>query len=275
MSKNISPATFICQQPGYSPSHLDVISLARMPKPHNRNISASDLAAAARLKAIWEGLPKAQRPTQQALADAWDAGGEANQSLISQFMNGRIALHYRAVMFFAKQLGCKAEQIRNDLPEQAAVKTASDSDAEWEVVKAYAQAVGLGSGPEAQEYAETHKLKFRAESLARKRLNPDRLAVMYGHGDSMEPRIHAGDAILFDTSDTRIRDGYIYVIMVPGAGGHEYQVKRCEVIDDLVFFKADNPHGDHLWRKPRRMDDPRNPTTIIGRVRWIGSWEGT
>lgn len=142
------------------------------------------------------------------------------------------------------------------------------------VVLGYAQGVGLSDGVEAQEYAETHKLKFRTESLARKRLNPDNLAVFYGKGDSMEPRIQSGDAVLFDQSDTRPRDGALFVITVPGAGAESYSVKRCEVIDDLVLFKADNPNGDHNWRKPRRMDDPKRPIKIIGRVRWIGSWEG-
>lgn len=145
---------------------------------------------------------------------------------------------------------------------------------DWADVQGFAQAVGLGSGPEAQEYAETHRLKFRADSLARKRLNPARLAVMYGSGESMEPRILAGDAILFDTSDTRPRDGHLYVILAPGAGGREYQVKRCEILDDAVYFRADNPQGDHNWRKPRRMDNKRSPIQIVGRVRWIGSWEG-
>lgn len=144
----------------------------------------------------------------------------------------------------------------------------------WTEVQGFAQAMGLGTGPEAQEYAETHKLKFRADSIARKRLNPSKLAVMYGAGDSMIPRIHQGDAILFDTSDTRPRDGRLYAIMVPGAGGREYQVKRCEILDDIVFFRADNPAGDHNWTKPRRMDNRRHPVEIIGRVRWIGSWEG-
>lgn len=146
--------------------------------------------------------------------------------------------------------------------------------AEWREVRGFAQAVGLGHGPEAAEYAQTHQLKFRADSLARKRLNPDNLAVMYGSGDSMLPRIRPGDAILFDTSDTRPSDGELFVIMVPGAGGREYQVKRCEIIDDIVFFRADNPSGDHHWIKARRMDNKRNPVEIIGRVRWIGSWEG-
>ncbi len=150
--------------------------------------------------------------------------------------------------------------------------TSDDSD--WGDIEGYAQAVGLSEGVEAQEYAETHKLKFRADSLRKKRLNPRNLAVFYGDGDSMEPRIHSGDAVLFDQSDTRPRDGQLYVILVPGAGAESYTVKRCELLDDLVLFKADNPKGDHGWKKPRRMDDPKRPIKIIGRVRWIGSWEG-
>ena len=145
---------------------------------------------------------------------------------------------------------------------------------EWDNVLGYAQAAGLGNGPEAQEYAETHKLKFRADSLARKRLRADKLAVMYGTGDSMLPRIHTGDAILFDISDTRPVDGALYVIQVHGVAGREYQVKRAMLIDDVVYFVADNPAGDHSWKKPKRMDAKRGQIEIIGRVRWIGSWEG-
>src|SRR5436189_258476 len=55
-------------------------------------------------------------------------------------------------------------------------------------------------------------LKFRAESLGRKRLKPERLAVCYGTGDSMLPRIKTGDAILFDRADTEPKDGKLYVV---------------------------------------------------------------
>lgn len=274
MAADISPAVYSSQQPGYSDQGHVFISLAGMSKskPHNRNISRSDLEAARRLKEIWLRIPTNERPTQQAIADAWDIGGDANQSLISQYMNGKIALNYRAVLFFSKILGCSPEEIRNDLPEQTA--GANQLEPYWADVKGFAQAVGLGSGPEASEYAETHKLKFRADSLARQRLNPNYLAVMYGAGDSMEPRIHSGDAILFDTSDVRPQDGQLFVILVPGAGAEEYNVKRCEIVDDLVLFRADNEAGDHNWKKPKRMDNRRQPIKIIGRVRWIGSWEG-
>ncbi len=140
---------------------------------------------------------------------------------------------------------------------------------DWDDVLGYAQAVGLGKGAEAQEWAETHKLKFRADSLARKNLRPAGLAVMYGSGDSMLPRITPGDAILFDTHDTAPKDGAVFVVQWKG----EIYAKRAELIDDAVFFRADNPSGDHHWRKPKRMDAKRDPIQILGRVRWIGSWE--
>lgn len=147
-------------------------------------------------------------------------------------------------------------------------------DAEWMDIRGYAMAVGLGHGREAIEYEETHNLKFRADSLARKRLRPDKLAVLYGKGDSMLPRIREGDAILFDTSDTSPSDGDLFVIAMEGSGNIEYNVKRCEIVDDMVFFRADNPSGDHSWRSAKAMGNKRHPISIIGKVRWIGSWEG-
>lgn len=229
----------------------------------------ADVAAAAKLKLEWQARARSLGLTQDHVADELGI----TQGAVSQYLNGKIPMNYRTLLVFCRLLGISDTDVRRDLPEQQLLGAPVDSG-DWADIKGFAQAMGLGGGPEAQEYAETHRLKFRAESLARKRLRPDALAVMYGRGDSMEPRIHSGDAVLFDTTDTRPRDGHLYVIMVDGGGAaKEYQVKRCEVIDDLVFFKADNPRGDHNWRKPKRMDSPRHPIHIIGRVRWIGSWE--
>ena len=97
--------------------------------------------------------------------------------------------------------------------------------------------------------------------------------MIYGDGDSMLPRIRTGDAILFDTSDTRPVDEALFVVQVPGVARGAYSVKRCRHFGDDVYFDSLNPEGDHNWRKPRKMADPKRPITIIGRVRWIGSWE--
>lgn len=167
--------------------------------------------------------------------------------------------------------GVDANELRDGAKSRSSLSVRIDD--EWADVKGYAQAVGLGDGVEATEYEETHSLKFKRSSLARKHLNPHRLAVIYGKGDSMLPRIHNGDAILFDTHDIRPADGQLFVIALDGAAAPEYNVKRCKMVDDLVLFEADNPTGDHNWRQARRMDNNRAPIRVIGRVRWIGSWE--
>lgn len=241
-------------------------------KPHNRTITPADTAAAARLKAIWKALPRDRRPTQQQMADEWEGPGEANQSLISQYMNGIIALNYRAVLSFAKQLGCKDTDIRDDLPEQAAASSLPPNFDDYEPVIGYSQAVGLGEGAEAVEYASTHSLMFKATSLRRRGIYGRNLAIYYGKGDSMEPTIKDGDAILFDTSDTRVVDDTLYVIQVDGMAHPEYYVKRAMVLDTGIYFQSDNPRGDHKWQKPKPMASKRNPITVIGRVHWIGGW---
>lgn len=138
----------------------------------------------------------------------------------------------------------------------------------------YAQAAGLGAGAEAVEYAETHRLKFKKTSLRRRGILGHELAVYYGKGDSMEPTIQDGDAILFDTSDTRPVDGSLYVIQVDGMANPEYYVKRAIILDAGIYFQSDNPAGDHQWRKPKPMASAKEPITIIGRVHWVGGWRG-
>ncbi|MGE7136007.1 XRE family transcriptional regulator [Luteibacter sp. NPDC031894] len=203
-------------------------------------------------------------------ADLAKAAGLAYSSL-SDLESGK-AKTTTVLHKIASRLGVRTEYLESGKGPQEA--TSASGDEGWADIKGYAMAVGLGTGREALDYAETHNLKFRADSLARKRLRPDRLAVLYGKGDSMLPRIREGDAILFDTSDTTPSDGDLFVIALQGAANTEYNVKRCEIVDDMVFFRADNPAGDHNWRSARAMSNKRNPITIVGRVRWIGSWEG-
>lgn len=143
---------------------------------------------------------------------------------------------------------------------------------DWDDITGYSQAAGLGDGVEADEYAETHSLKFKASSLRRKGLHARNLAIYYGKGDSMEPTIKDGDAIMFDTSDTKVVDGALYLVQLHGAANAEYYVKRAMVLDGAVYFQSDNPAGDHSWKKPKKMDSPRNQITVVGRVRWIAGW---
>lgn len=173
----------------------------------------------------------------------------------------------------AARLGVRPEWIETGKGPKEALQLGSDTDSDYTDVVGYSQAVGLGAGgAEAVEYAETHSLKFKKTSLRRRGILNRPLAVYYGKGDSMEPTIEDGDAILFDTSDTRVVDGVLYVIQVDGAANPEYYVKRAMVLDAGVYFASDNPVGDHSWKKPKAMESKKHPITVIGRVHWIGGW---
>ncbi|HIE0523775.1 TPA: S24 family peptidase [Stenotrophomonas maltophilia] len=194
------------------------------------------------------------------LEDVASRGGYLDPTEVSNLQSGK------------KSFGeVKAEQVEiaANMPKGYLVSPLSSEDDPWADVIGYSHAAGLGSGPEAAEWAETHKLKFRRESLSRKRLNPNNLAVMYGAGDSMEPVIRSGDAILFDRSDTTPKNRHIYVLLVPGAGAEEYVVKRALVSKGETFFVSDNLEGDHTWKEPRKLEEGMK---IVGRVRWTGGW---
>lgn len=227
----------------------------------------ADITAAGRLKAAWTDKARSLGITQEKLAHELGI----TQGAVSQYLNGKIPMNYRTLKVFAASLGIEDTAIRNDLPEQQYSSPAPHDDA-WDDIVGYSQAAGLGAGAEAAEYAETHSLKFKKTSLRRRGIYGRDLAVYYGKGDSMEPTIKDGDAILFDTSDTRVVDGLLYVIQVDGMARPEYFVKRAMVLDTGVYFQSDNPHGDHQWRKPKPMASKRHPITVIGRVHWIGGW---
>ena len=164
----------------------------------------------------------------------------------------------------ASALGVRVEWLETGKGSQDPPEPADDVD--WADIPGVQQAAALGEGAVVDEYAETHKLKFRADSLRRQRLSPDKLAVLYGRGDSMEPTIKDGDAILFDTSDTTLRDGNIYVIQYDG----HLMAKRLLDLDGKWFISSDNA-TDPKWSRPKSVDSTKG-FEVFGRVRWVGGW---
>ncbi len=61
----------------------------------------------------------------------------------------------------------------------------------------------------------------------------------------MFPSIQTGNAILFDTADTRAHDVMLYVIQIDANANSEYQIKRAMALDGVTYFVADNPAGAH------------------------------
>lgn len=204
---------------------------------------------------------KRQGLTQQDLAQY---AGIAKQTL-SDLENGS-SKSTTTLPKIAERLGLSASWLQTGRgPKES---THGDADADVAAIKAYANGIALGDGSTPEEYAEAHRLLFRKSSLRRKGILGRQLEVYYGRGDSMEPRIHDGDAILVDRDDCSPKDGHVFVIEGPGGA----MAKRLINIDGKWFFESDNK-SDPKWRKPTPMDG-KNTYQIVGKVRWIGSWEG-
>lgn len=143
----------------------------------------------------------------------------------------------------------------------------TSTDGEWADIPGMTLDAALGDGSIPPEYAEANKLKFRSESLRRKGLMHDGLAVIYGKGDSMSPTIKDGDALLIDTKDTTLRDEKLYVVSCDG----DLMAKRVISLAGKWFLSSDNA-DDPKWRKPRAIDETRG-FQVHGRVRWVARWE--
>ncbi|MBN7837475.1 helix-turn-helix domain-containing protein [Stenotrophomonas maltophilia] len=230
--------------------------------------SPQDIAAAARLKAIWSERAKQRGLTQDKLAQELGI----TQGAISQYLNGRIPMNYRTLRAFTDALGVPESDIRSDLPEQQ-LNTPSSPTEEYLEVLALPQSVGLRDDSEAEEdYAHGNAMKFRKSVLRQKGLLTRPLAIFYARGRSMEPVISDGDSILLDTSDTDAVDGNIYLVRWPEGENQAYGVRRAMTLEGEVFFTSDNRHADSHWLKPRRMLSEGKAITVLGRVHWIGGW---
>lgn len=226
-----------------------------------------DVAAAMRLKELWKHRASGLGLTQTKMAEELGI----TQGAVSQYLNGRIPMNYRTLKTFCLALGIEDTDIRSDLPEQQFSPPAPPSD-EYTEVLALPQAAGLGAGPQADEYAQTHAMRFRKSALRRRGILARPLAIFYARGRSMEPVISDGDSVLLDTSDTAAVDGSLHLVSWLDGGNQVYGVRRAMTLEGEVFFMSDNPTISGSWQKPRRMDSEAEPITVMGRVHWIGGW---
>ena len=222
---------------------------------NKRPLTAEERRMAALMKSV---IAKSQGALTQ---ESVGAAVGVTQGQVSHWTDGRLPVPAKRAPALAAALGI-------DDPARISVAYRDTfgekpGAADWPEVMGYKVHASLGDGAVPDEYAETHKLKFRAESLRKKRLRPDKLGVVYGRGDSMAPTIENGDAILFDTADTAPRDGQLYVISYDG----ELFAKRLMELDGMWFAASDNREKHKLVRL-----DPERGVTIVGRVRWIAGW---
>lgn len=93
-------------------------------------------------------------------------------------------------------------------------------------------------------------------------VKPKDAVMMFVTGDSMEPVIHDRDTILIDLTDTKIKEGYIYVIAL----GDTLMVKRMRRIKDGWNICSENENYSPIPVRDQELDS----LEVKGRVRWFG-----
>lgn len=109
---------------------------------------------------------------------------------------------------------------------------------------------------------------FRPRSLQRHGIPHDRAEAHYVSDDGMAPRICEGDTVVIDTTLSPIQDGRIYVIEWAGT---ELVRRLYHEHDDMIRIAADNQAPAYRDRVVAR---DAYALIVLGKVRWVGSWEG-
>lgn len=109
---------------------------------------------------------------------------------------------------------------------------------------------------------------FRAEWIREMRIKPAKLASMRANGDSMEPRIFDGDAVVVDTGDTTVLDGKVYAVWYDGGE----RIKRLyRLPGNGLRIASDNAT---LYPKIDLNEDQSHHVRVLGRVRHVSSTQG-
>ncbi|RMM26357.1 putative transcriptional regulator [Pseudomonas syringae pv. aptata] len=298
LRKNISDTSKLAQDK-YQPACLERISLAYKltamtydllnPTPEIR------AAEAKRLKDFYLAKKREDKSlTQERIADLC---GWAGQSVVSQYLNGKIPLNFNALSKFSNVLGFSYEQVsprlarfikypvvgapfsmdlqEGDLdgPPSASAhalipieewddKTPLDPD---EVELPFFKEVELSAGKGSEVMLETNgrMLRFGKRTLQKKGIDPNTAGCVPVHGNSMEPVLPDGSTVGVDTAVTAIQDGKMYAI------DHDGQL-RVKVLYRLPgsglrlrSYNAEE-HPDERYDG----DYVRDHIRVIGKVFW-------
>lgn len=136
-----------------------------------------------------------------------------------------------------------------------------DIAAQFVPVPRYSVSAAAGNGGSfAGDYLDVTYYAFNLEWIKRRGLDRHMLNVIEVRGDSMEPKLAAGDLILIDRAQSSPSDGSTYVIRL----GDELVVKSIQRLgrDKIALISA------NTFYPPREVDLPGNVADfqIIGRV---------
>lgn len=142
----------------------------------------------------------------------WLATGQGPMEGITQVHSSVVKVLPSAVT----ALGIGTPIITWDKPEDL-------PEGEFVIVPRFDVHVSAGNGHVVcEEQNHEQGQAYRTDSIRNMRLSAKNLMTVYAKGESMEPSIYAGDALLVDRSQTAVQDRLVYILRY----GDEVRVKR-------------------------------------------------
>ena len=200
----------------------------------------------------------------------WAEALGVSPSAIYQLEGGTtLSLSIKTAAPMAKLSGFSLEWLQHGRgPKYVANRVGEESTA-YLTIPVHRAAASAGHGTTNGDVTEIGSLLFRPRSLSKRDISETAANVWYVKGNSMFPRLREGDAVLFDCNDKEPRDGKLYVIEW-GKDKQTYVKRLYHELDGGLRVVSDNPAPEYR----DRMVQPGDPGfRVLGRVRWIGSWE--
>ena len=203
--------------------------------------------------------------TQTALA------GESGvaQSTVGRVLRAEAIPGAKVLEALAKALGISVEQLLDGGEQRVAVRPVMTWEhpeelpaGEFALIRRLQVKLSAGNGHEHVQASPDESLQpqaFRADWIRKMGLKPGALASLTADGDSMEPRIQHGDALVVDLSQREIVDGRVYALWYDGGE----RVKRLyRVPGGGLRIASDNPRHQTFDVPAAGLDHIH----IIGRV---------
>lgn len=197
--------------------------------------------------------------------------GGVTEGAASQWLSGGTkTLKASTLARLSKRLRVNQEWLRTGTPpvESDAAQTSEFDDFSM-LPRLAVKAAGSG-GRGTIVFVEEEKggrLAFRRDFLRGEGVKESEAAIIYVTGDSMQPTLPDGAAVLVDKSMRELRDNKIYAVLV----NDELKIKRLRKgIGGGVVIVSDNPdktnHPDiHV------PPDKEGYLSIVGRAFWMGT----
>ena len=191
--------------------------------------------------------------TQIEMGAALDLTG----SHMTKVETGVSGLRWRTLAAAAHLLNVSVDWLVGLTEDPMSARERLDSGCPVDFVPVHISAAVAGVAESTIYAMESGIIPFRRSWMEQQAIDWNQAAVFRIHGDSMDPTLPHGSAILVDYARTQLRDGGLFVFRI----GDCWLVKRARYSGEWRFV-SENPYYSQI---PFEDD-----TVVIGEVKWCG-----